>query len=73
MMPAKKIIMGAENNDDFYGYAGIPELDVGNIAVRTFAKTFTTENPSAKYLLLQSRCAPFMKRPNAHLTAEVLA
>jgi len=63
MMPAKKVLLGntnarVENHyrviEDFRIAEEMPEFGVNTMRLRRFAKSWQTENPSARHILLQS-------------------
>lgn len=70
ILPSGELFMADANVEGVRNYGAILDLDSLQ-AVPFFAKSYTTDNPSARYLLLQSAPLPAMRRPNASVGVKV--
>lgn len=71
-VPAKKIFMGSTRARTARHYAAIRDLKSGFTPVSYFPKSWEKEDPSARFLMLQSSPLVAMHQPDAFLCAAVL-
>lgn len=64
-IPAKKVILASRRAYTRQHYGLIKDLKAGNAAVKMFAKTWEDEDPSVRYLLVQSAPLVAMHEPDA--------
>ncbi|WP_321367942.1 major capsid protein [uncultured Desulfuromusa sp.] len=71
-VPADKFWLGssAAKNKKLYGM--IQDLKAGNFAVKRFPKSWEKEDPSVRYILVQSAPLPALLQPDAFVSAKVV-
>ena len=71
-VPANKFLLGstAAKNKRLYGM--IQDLKAGNFAVRRFPKSWEKDDPSVRYILVQSAPLPALLQPDAFVVATVV-
>ena len=74
MIPDKKIVMVARGAMAIRHYGVIYDLAApGGAKLRVFPKTYEEDNPSVRYLLVQSAPLPFFHEVDAFAFAQVVA
>ncbi|MCF6179865.1 MAG: major capsid protein [Geopsychrobacter sp.] len=71
-MPVDKVWLGSDKAKNKKLYAAIQDLDAGNFAVRRFPKSWTTPDPSMRFILVQSAPLPGLLQPDAFVSAKVV-
>ena len=71
-VPTNKFLLGstAAKNKRLYGM--IQDLKAGNFAVRRFPKSWEKDDPSLRYILVQSAPLPALLQPDAFVSATVV-
>ena len=72
MVPEDKALVIASGLRATIHYGVIQDIEAGNFATRVFAKTWTEEDPSARFLLVQSAPLPVVHHVDALLIATVV-
>lgn len=75
MIPAGQIIMGSANTRNARLYGAIRDVvavESGLVEAGRYAKSWVTEDPSVRWVMLQSAPLPAMLEPDCFLTAQVL-
>jgi hypothetical protein len=72
MVPTKAVLLGSRRADARMHYGAIMDLD-SLAAVKRFPKSWTTNDPSARWVMLQSAPLPVPHQIDAFLIAQVLA
>lgn len=72
MIPAGKIIMTSTNADFRRHYGAIKDLKAGLAALPRFVKSWEQEDPSVRYVLMQSAPLPAIHQVDALVTATVV-
>ncbi len=72
MIPTNRVVVLSRNMRADVHYGVIQDLDAGNFAARAFVKSWTEEDPSARFLLVQSAPLPVPHQINAIVTAVVI-
>lgn len=71
MVPAKRVLLGSRRADARRHYGAIQDLD-SLAAVKRFAKSWVTPDPSARWVMVQSAPLPVPHQIDGFLIAEVL-
>lgn len=71
-VPADKVWIGSTQARCSRQYAAIHDLDFGMAPTRWFPKSWKEEDPSCRWLMLQSAPLPCLHQADAFLSAEVL-
>lgn len=72
MVPTKSVLLGSSRADARLHYGAIMDLDSPLVAMRRFPKSWTTPDPSARWVMLQSAPLPVPHQIDAFVIAEVL-
>lgn len=72
IVPVNKALVIARSLRATVHYGVIQDLAAGNFASRAFVKSWTEEDPSARYLLVQSAPLPVVHQVNALVVATVV-
>ena len=72
MVPDNKVWMGASRAQNTKLYGLIQDLKLGSFAVTRFPKSWEQEDPSVRWLLLQSAPLMALNQPDAFISADVL-
>lgn len=73
MVPADKVLLGSTRSRAGVHYGGIKDLKANGVAaVPYFPKSWETEDPSARWLMLQSAPLPVPIQVDAFLAADVM-
>lgn len=76
MVPAKKAWLGSTRTANSTQYAVIQDMEAiegGQAAVSRFPKSWTTKDPSVRWLMVQAAPLPTLKQPDAFASIQVLA
>lgn len=76
MVPAKKAWLGSTRTANSTQYAVIQDMEAiegGLAAVSRFPKSWTTKDPSVRWLMVQAAPLPTLKQPDAFASIQVLA
>ncbi len=73
MVEPKKIMLGSPQARTYRNYGAIQDLKAGNAAVPMFPKSWETEDPSTRWVMLQSAPLLSLNQVDAFLCATVLA
>jgi len=72
MIPVDRAVVISRQIRATVHYGVIQDLDAGNFATRSFAKSWTTQDPSARFVLVQSAPLPVVHQPNGLVSAKVV-
>ena len=72
MFPADKVLLGSERAFTKLNYGAIKDLKSGNFVGQVFAKSWEVEDPSARFVLLQSAPLPVPVDINAFMCNKVV-
>lgn len=70
-MPRHKVWMGCTSARTNFSYGAIKDLKAGTFAVSRFPKSWEEEDPSVRYLLLQSAPLPQLQQSDCFISAYV--
>jgi len=76
MVPAKKAWLGSTNSANRTQYAVIQDIQAiegGQAAVSRFPKSWVTDDPAVRWLMVQAAPLPTMKQPDAFASITVLS
>lgn len=72
LLPAGRLIMSSTRADFRRHYGAIKDLKAGLVAIPRFVKSWEVEDPSARFVLMQSAPLPAIHQVDALITAMVL-
>lgn len=72
VVPEDKVLVIARNLRAAVHYGVIQDIEAGSFASRAFVKSWVTEDPSARFLLVQSAPLPVVHQVNALVVATVV-
>lgn len=72
MFHAKKLVMTHSGARRARYYGAIENVDA-LVGISRFPSSWTTKNPSARFVMLESAPLPVIEQPDAHFSAQVLA
>lgn len=71
MVPENAVLLGARTARCRRHYAVISDVEAGNFVVETFVKSWIQEDPSVRYVMLQSAVVTAIEEPEAFVVAIV--